>query len=472
MAKCESRNRSADGTEETVHDMGVTEDLASFIVETEYEAFSSAAIHEAKRAIRDYVGVALYGSQHEIGTKINRYVSRMVNGTGATLIGHGVCSPSGAALANGTFGHAIDYDDTFESIVLHPTSPIFPATLAMTELLEHNGEELLTGYLIGTEVAYRIGHATYPSHYEHGWHNTGTIGSFGATAAAASVAGLSVTETTHAFGIVGSGSSALKKNFGSMTKPLHAGHAAQIGLRSVLLAEDGFTADSAILDEKLGYGEVMTPDGSFAAESVTDDLGDSWGIMDNGFKPYPSGVITHAAMEALREVLVEEGLTEADVTSVTVTLDDAASEMLHHRSPENALEAKFSIEFCLAAVLREIDVGIQEFSDAYVTAADTREVIPKIHRAFEPNLFGEEYAGYGARIIVETESGEEFERSMRRAPGSQSNPIPDERWEQKFIECAGTVLPDETIEALHDAIFVLEEPGTLEQFVSILKNNQ
>lgn len=450
--------------------MGVTEDLATFIVETEYDAFSADAIHEAKRAIRDYVGVAFYGSHHEIGTKLHRYVSRMEAGDEATLIGYGASSPSGAALANGTFGHAIDYDDTFESIVLHPTSPIFPAALAMTEVSEKDGSELLTGYLLGTEVAYRIGHATYPSHYEHGWHNTGTIGSFGAAAAAASIGDLSIPETTNALGIVGSGSSALKKNFGSMTKPLHAGHAAQTGLRSVLLAEDGFTADTAILEDNLGYGEVMTPDGSFAPIAITDDLGASWGIMDNGFKPYPSGVITHAAMEALREVLLDEKLSEPDVTAVTVTLDDAASEMLHHKQPENALQAKFSIEFCLAAVLREIDVGIREFSDDYVTSEKTKEVISKIHRAFEPNLFGDDYAGYGARIIVETTSGEQIEHAMRRAPGSQSNPISDERWEAKFTECAGTVLSNVKIDKVHEAIFALEEPGSLDRFIKILQN--
>ncbi len=452
--------------------MGVTAELAEFIVKTEYDGIASDAVQEAKRAIRDYVGVAIYGSQHEIGAKMHRFISQMEDGNGSTLIGHGVSSPSGAALANGTFGHAIDYDDTFESIVLHPTSPIFPAALAMTEHAEKNGETLLTGYIIGTEVAYQIGHATYPSHYEHGWHNTGTIGSFGATAAAASVACLSITETINALGIAGSGSSALKKNFGSMTKPLHAGHAAQNGLRSAMLAANGFTADSAILEGKLGYGEVMTPDGSYSPESITDGIGESWGIKDNGFKPYPSGVITHAAMEALREVLLEERLTAPDVSAVTVTLDDAASEMLHHQRPENALQAKFSIEFCLAAVLREIDVGIREFSDEYVTSEETRAVIPKIHRAFEPNLFGEEYAGYGARVIVETESGDQFERSMRRAPGSQSNPVPEERWETKFTECARTVLSDKSIDTLHDAIFTLEEPDSFNQFISVLRTTE
>lgn len=448
--------------------MTVTDELAEFIVNTDFNDFPSETINEAKRAIRDYTGVALYGSHHTIGDKITTYITRMQPGEGATLIGHGVSSPSGAALGNGTFGHAIDYDDTFESIVLHPTSPIFPAAFATTELAGDAGIDLLTGYIIGTEVAYRIGHATYPGHYEHGWHNTGTIGAFGAAAAAASISNLSPTETCHALGIVGSGSSALKKNFGSMTKPLHAGHAAQIGLRGAILAGDGFTADTAILDGNLGYGEVMTPDGSFDPTTITDNDDGAWGISDNGFKPYPSGVITHAAMEALREVVIEHELDEPDVTEVTVTLDDAASEMLHHRQPANALQAKFSIEFCLAAILREKEVGITEFSDEYVTSEETQVTLSKIKRAFEPNLFDDNYAGYGARVIVETE-GDTYEREMRQAPGSPSNPLPEHRWKAKFTECAGTVLSDTNVDALHNAIFALDEDGAFDQFSSLLR---
>lgn len=430
-----------------------------------YEDVPLDVLEKAKTSIRDVIGVAIYGSQHEVGKRINQYVSRTSPGDGATVLGRGTASPPGAALANGTFAHAIDYDDTFESMVLHPSAPVFPAALAAAETVGATGRDLLTGYVLGVEAEFRVGHSVYPSHYDHGWHHTGTIGSFGATAAAASVLGLSEEATTNAFGIVASGSSALKKNFGSMTKPLHPGHAAQTGLRAAMLADDGFTADDAILDGEMGYGMVMSPDGSYDP-TIIEEGGETWGVLDNGFKPYPSGVISHAAMEATRRLVAENDLGPETVEQVTVTLDEAASEMLIHAKPENELQAKFSIEFCLAAVIREGDAGVLEFTDDYVTAPATRAVIERVDRDFKPNLFGDEFAGYGARVVIETTDGETHTAEERRAPGSPTNPLPESRWEAKFDDCVAPVLDDESRVAILEAIDNLEEPRSLDRLVT------
>ncbi|MFB6160224.1 MAG: MmgE/PrpD family protein [Haloferacaceae archaeon] len=448
--------------------MGETEELAEFVATTEYGDLPADALDAARTAIMDYVGVAVYGSEHEVGETVTSHVDRCMSGDEATLIGRGRASPTGAALANGAYGHAIDYDDTFESIVIHPSSPVFAATLAAAEVADATGEEALAGYVLGCDVAFRVGHATYPSHYEKGWHATGTVGSFGAAAAAASVLGLDAEATERAVGIVASGSSALKKNFGTMTKPLHAGHAAETGVRAALLADDGFTADGEILEGKLGYGEVMTSEDGYDPERVTRDLGEEWGVLDVGFKPYPSGVITHAAMEALREVVIEEDLVPEDVERVEVALDDAASEMLHHREPDDALQAKFSIEFCLAAVLRERDPGVHEFSDEYVTSEATRDVIAKVERAFEPNIFGGEFAGYGAKVTVETTDGETFTAEMRQAPGSPSNPVADERLRGKFVENVAARTDEAHAERLADAVAAVDEEGGLDRLLDEL----
>lgn len=446
-----------------------TTDALVDLTELTYDDFPSEAIDRAKASIRDVVGVAIYGSHHEVGTKIANYVDVGLPGEDATLLGRGTASAPGAALANGTFAHAIDYDDTFESIVLHPSAPVFPAALASAELVEASGRDLLTGYVVGVESAFRVGHSVYPSHYDHGWHNTGTIGSFGATAAAASIIGLSREQARFAFGIVASGSSSLKKNFGSMTKPLHPGHAAQIGLRAALLAQEGFTADEDIMDGDMGYGEVMSPNGEYDTAEIIEGR-DTWGILDNGFKPYPSGVISHAAMEAMRRLVLDEDLEPADVESVTVTLDEAASEMLIHAKPNNELQAKFSIEFCLAAILRERDAGVQEFTDEYVTAPETRAEIEKVERDFEPNLFGDEFAGYGARVAVVTKDGDEYVAEEKRGPGSPSNPLPEQRWVDKFNDCVEPVLGDGREDIL-EAIDSLEEEGSLERFLDAVKTS-
>jgi 2-methylcitrate dehydratase PrpD len=285
-----------------------TAELARFVEETSLTDVPEVVREKAKEAISDLVGVAVYGSHHDVGERVASYVDATFAAEGATVFGRGRASPPGAALANASFGHAVDYDDTFESIVLHPTSPVFSAALAAGEHAGATGTDILTAYVVGVEAAYRTGHSTYPEHYENGWHSTGTVGAFGAAAAAASVMGLSADQTCHAFGTTASGSSSLKKNFGTMTKPLHSGHAAQIGVRAAILAAEGFTADRSVFEGKIGYGTVMTPGGTYNPEELTRDLGDTWAVMDIGYKPYPSGVITHAAMDALREIVVDHDL--------------------------------------------------------------------------------------------------------------------------------------------------------------------
>lgn len=449
--------------------MGETAALAEHSVNIEYEDIPKETVEHAKRAIRDYLGVAVYGSHHEVGDQILGYVDRCMSGEEATVIGRGTASPTGAALANATFGHAIDYDDTFESIVIHPSSPVFGATLAAGEVADASGKDLITAYTAGCEAAYRVGHSTYPNHYQNGWHSTGTVGSFGSTAAAAHLLDLSVDETTAAFGIVASASSSLKKNFGTMTKPLHAGHAAETGVRSALLAAEGFTADDAILEGNIGYGEVMTTDGSYDSTDITEDLGEEWAVLDIGFKPHPSGVITHAAMDALRTLVIEHDLTPETVDRVTVALDDAASEMLHHANPDDALQAKFSIEFCLAAILREQKAGIHEFTDEYVNQPETKEVIAKIDRSFEETLFDAHYASYGARVTVETADGETLVKEVKHHPGSPNNPVSEDRLRAKFDECVLTVLSDDETAQLADVIADLENDGSVDDLIGLLR---
>ena len=445
--------------------MSETKALAECIVRTDFGNIPDDVNEKAKEAIVDMVGVALYGSQHEVGEQITSYVEAMAPGEGATLFGGGTASPAGAALANGTFGHAIDYDDTFESIVIHPTAPVFSAALAMSEAVGASGRDVLTGYAVGVEAAYRTGHSTYPSHYDNGWHSTGTAGSFGATAAAASVGDLSITETQHALGITASLSSSLKKNFGTMTKPLHPGHAAQMGIRATNLAGEGFTADPEIFEGDIGYGEVMTADDTYDSTEITEGLGDSWAVTDIGYKPYPSGVITHAAMDALRGLLIEHGLETDDIETVTVALDEAANEMLHHANPQTELEAKFSIEFCLAAVLREQDPGIHEFTDEYVTAPETKAQIQKVERDFKENLFGGNFANYAAQVDITTVDGEQYTAEEKYAPGSPNNPMSEERLRGKFDECAEVVLSESEASLVYDAITTLESEGALDQLL-------
>ncbi len=450
---------------------GETAALAEFVTETTAADVPASAFEDARIAIRDYLGVAVYGAHHGVGDRIAGHVDATMPGDDAVVLARGRASPTGAALANGTFGHAVDYDDTFESTVIHPTSPVFAAALAAVEHGDAtDATDLLTAYVVGCEVAFRVGHATFPSHYDNGWHSTGTIGSFGACAAAASALDLDTETTRRAFGVVASGSSSLKKNFGTMTKPLHAGHAAEMGLRAALLAARGWTSDQNALEGSLGYGEVMTVDDGYDPSAILDGLSapDPWAVADIGFKPYPSGVITHAAMDATRDLVRDHDLTLDRVERVVVTLDEAANEMLIHADAETELEAKFSIEFCLAAVLREGEAGVHEFTDEYVSAPETREAMASVERDFEVDLFGDEFAGYGARVVIETTDGDRYENAVRHAPGSPNNPVGEARLVAKFEEAAGAVYDDDGVAALRTAVEGLGEATTLDDLLAAL----
>ena len=451
--------------------MDETAVLAKFTEETTFDDIPTEVIDHSKTAIQDFVGVGVYGSHHGVGNRIHRYVGDHASGDHSTVFCRGSASVPGAALANGAFGHAIDYDDTFESIVIHPTSPICSAALAAAESSEASTHDLLTGYVVGCEVAFRVGHSTYPEHYQNGWHATGTIGTFGAAAAAGSVLDLDQSQLEYAFGIAASSSSSLKKNFGSMTKPLHAGHAAEMGVRAALLAQDGFTADDAVLEGDLGYGEVMTVRDGYDPSEITEGLGESWSVTDIGYKPYPSGVITHAAMDAMRELVHDHDLDPGSVDRISVTLEEAASEMLIHSQPEDALQAKFSIEFCLAAILREGEAGIHEFTDEYVDEPETRRTIEKVERSFEEDLFGDDFAGYGAVVRVETTTGETLRAEERFAPGSPNNPVSEERLREKFFECVETRMDHARAEELEDVVRTLDEERPVSEFTEFLASS-
>jgi 2-methylcitrate dehydratase PrpD len=438
--------------------MSETEELAEFVVRTTYDDFPNDAVEKAKLAIRDYVGVAIHGSGQEIGDIVTEYVECTSPGDTATVVGRSSASPVGAALANGTFGHAIDYDDTFETAVIHPTSPIFSAALAAGETVDATTRDALTGYVVGAEVAYNIEQAISPPHYQNGWHSTGTTGSFGATAAVGSVLGLDADEIQRAFGVVASASSSIRKNFGSMTKPLHAGHAAQMGLRAGLLSRAGFTADERIFEGDLGYGSVMVPDDGYDPTALTEGLRDEeWAVTDIAFKPFPSGALTHAPMEALLRLVEREDLSPDDVESITVMVDDSTEGVLLHEAPSDALQAKFSLEYCLALILCERRATIREFTDDYVDSPHIRSELTKVERQYLEELFEGDYDRRACRLRVTLTDGTTFEEAERFTPGGPTNPIADERLERKFYRCVESVADTETGDEIHEAIENLHE---------------
>ncbi|WP_436933801.1 MmgE/PrpD family protein [Halovenus marina] len=448
--------------------MDETEQLARFAAELDAASIPDDVLDRARVQIADTIGVALHTTTQPYGEQIRSYVDTAMSGDAVTVLGGGAASPTGGAFANGAFAHANDYDDTFESIIIHPSASVVPAAFAVAETTEADAETLLTGYVAGIETTFRVGHATYPGHYTNGWHSTGTIGSFGAAAAAATVFGFDTAELQRAFGVVASGSSALLRNAGTMMKPVHPAHAARMGVEAALLVREGITADEQILSGERGYGAVMTPDDSYDPEPITDGLGSEWAARDLGIKPYPCGRIMHAAMEELRELRQEQQLQAENVESIVVALDDAASDVMTYERPTDEFEARASIEFGLAAVLRAGDAGVDEFTTEYITDERTRAVMERVERDFEANLFGDGFGNYGAKLVVTTTEGERFERERRQIPGSPDDPLSESRRFEKFRNCAEGALDAEAIRQAYDAIVGLGGESDVDDVLALV----
>jgi 2-methylcitrate dehydratase PrpD len=450
--------------------MDETAHLADHVAATTLEDAPDDAVARAKTAIRDVVGLALHGSGHETGALVADHLAALGGDGTATAVGHGVTDPVRAAFATGAFAHVLNYDDTFESVVIHPSTTAFPAALAAAETAGGTGRGLLAGYLVGLDASHRVGRAVAPTHWLRGWHATATVGTLGATAAAASVFGLDADATRRAFGVAASFASGLKRNIGTQTNPIHCGHAAGNGVEAALLARNGAGADPSILRGTYGFGTLATGGEGYDPAAVTDpDV--AWAVRDLAFKPYPSGVVTHAAMEALRAIVDREDLAPDDVARITATVDEGVMDTIDQNDPQTATEATVSYEFCLAAVLRERDPGLAAFTDGYVRAPETRAQMAKVGLDPRPDPFGEHIAeaSYGARVAVETTDGRQFAETVLETPGGPSNPLSEARLRAKFDECAGTVLDPAAADRVADAIDRLDTAGGLGGFLRAVR---
>src|SRR5216684_578190 len=251
-------------TAATSHDVSLTDYVAGFVVATRAQDIPADVAHLGKRSVLDGIGLALAGAASQTGNITRRYLAALgiANEGGSTVIGSDLRLPARfAAFANGVSIHADDYDDTQLAIAMdrvyglltHPTAPVLPAVLALAERDRRSGLDLMTAYQVGVEVECKVAEAILPRHYQHGFHTTGTVGTIGAAAAAAKLLGLDRDATRRALSICATQASGLRENFGTMTKPFHAGHAAEGGVVAAELAKLGLTASPNGLEADRGF---------------------------------------------------------------------------------------------------------------------------------------------------------------------------------------------------------------------------
>ncbi|MFW6125733.1 MAG: MmgE/PrpD family protein [Chloroflexota bacterium] len=447
--------------------MGVTDELARFIVESSFDGMPTQATETAKRAILDCFGVTLAGAATPEGAIMRTFVDEVGGHPKSTVIGSGTrTSPPWAAFANGTMGHAEDFDDSAYPMLGHPRIPVLPAVLALGEPRRGAGRDVLEAYIVGFEVESKLGRALIPSgHYQRGWHATGTLGTMGAAAASAKMLGLDRQQTKMALGIAASQVSGIRQNFGTMTKPFHAGHAARSGVVAAMLAEKGFTAHDSIIEEQLGFCNVFKGDTPYNPSDITSGLGETFEIVDSGiaFKLYPSCHETHDAINSALELRRQYALRPDDMKSVDYTVSELIQTVAFYTEPTTGLQGKFSIEYCIARALHDGRVALDDFTNGKVNEPDVRQTMKKIRRHLDPSIRGLS----GTEMVIKLTDGREVRyRSSEILKGFPQQPLSPEELQAKYSNCARLVLPAEHVER---SLRLLESLDRVEDITELME---
>ncbi len=449
--------------------MRATSAIAEFIAKSRWEDCPAEAVDAARRAILDCLGVMLAGSV-EAAARIVTDVARSEGGVPlATVVGTPLRTGAvWAALANGTAAHALDFDDTNFAMMGHPTAPVLSAALAAGELALVDGRALVHAFLLGFEVETTLAEVLNPPHYEKGFHATGTLGAMGAATAVARLLGLDAMQTRAALALAASQASGLKENFGTMTKPFHAGHAGRTGVLSALLAREGFTASAQALEGPQGYFAVLGA--GKRDERALDTLGAPWKILKTGVavKPYPSCACTHSIIDSTLELRRTHAITPEQVAEVTVGVGASVPRILIHSNPRSGLEAKFSGEFSAAAALCEGRVGIATFHDDKTEDPAIKAVMKRVRVVVDPEIPGEGDQHVWTRVTLRLRDGREVGIAPRAVPGHPGSPLSLDQLREKFRDCARIVLPEDRVESVRQMVEGLDGCPDLRSLTAIL----
>ena len=429
--------------------MTVALTLAERIGSVRFEALPPEAVHWARVAILDTVGCTLAGADEPCA----RIVGRVAGSAGPSVV-FGTGRRVGAldaALINGTASHALDYDDCSDTLGGHPSAPILPALFALADTRAVDGKAFVAAYVSGWETETRIARGVNFYHYEKGWHPTATLGVFGATAACCHLLGLAPDATATALGLAASFSSGVKANFGTMTKPLHVGHCSRNGLLAAQLAAEGFTANAGALEHRQGFLHVFNGEGNFDAEAILRDWGQPWDIVLPGvaIKQYPCCGSTHPAIDAMLALVREHGLTPAMVERVDSWTHPRRLAHTNRPDPQSELDAKFSVQYCLARALLDGRVSLEHFEGDSFRAPEISALLPRIHAAPHAEMSMASTEHFGAEVRVTLKDGQVLTAKVARPLGrGPANPLPAELLEAKFLNCATRVLSGELAEKL------------------------
>ncbi len=459
---------------------GLTQAVARFVVGTDYAKLPAEVIELGKKSILDGLGLALAGSRAKSGAIVEKYLSTLGLAAGAgTVIGTALRLPVRfAAFANGVAIHADDFDDTQLSsapdrvygLLTHPTVPVLPGALAQAEADNRGGRDLLLAYHLGVEVECKIAEAIHPRHYQAGFHSTGTCGPFGGAVALAKLRGLDANGVCRALGVAGAQSSGLRENFGTMTKPFQAGHAAEGGVLAADLAALGWTAAEDILEAARGF--FSAAGGGFDPALIVGKLGEPWVFQNPGIsiKPHPSGSLTHPGMTEMARLVRENRLRPEQIERVEAGTNHNMPNALIHHQPKTELQAKFSMEFCLAALIATGGkAGLAEFTDEFVNRPDIQELMRRVHFYVNPEAEAAGYDKMTTIIEIVLKDGRKITGRADFGKGSPQSPMSYDEVADKFRGCAEYARwPQDRAERIVNLVRKLETLTSVRELTALL----
>ena len=431
--------------------MNVTRRLSQMVAETRIADVPELALQRATVAVMDFFACAVVGSLQTTGRTIVDFVRELGSQGRSTVIGSNLAlAAPDAALANGTLGHAIDYDDVTFRMIGHPGVTILPAILALAEARDATTQDVLLAYVVGYETANKLGSILNVGHSDIGWHPTGTLGTLGAAAGAAKMLRLNVEQAERAFGMAGSMAAGIRQNFGTDTKPFHAGRAAQNGTVAAMLAERGFTADHDVFEGKWGFFHLFSGPSGCDPSSLLAHLANPWEIVDPGFatKVYPSCASTHTGIDSMLRLVNDHDVRPDQVEKIDIGVVHITPKFLIHNDPHTGLEGKFSMQYCLSRALLDRSIRIPHFTDSAVQEPQVRALMAKVNMYIDPAV-NDGWKSDKPRPVILTvtlKDGRKLSQRTDFPTGSAENPVGLDRIEEKYRDCVGMAFDRERVE--------------------------
>lgn len=442
--------------------MTIVEKIVSFARSTNYESIPNEIKKLAYISLIDYIAVTISGAATKEAETIDRYIRHHMSNQECCIIGKKQkASVEDAALCNGTYAHAQDFDDA--SLIGHPSAVLYSAAFSTAEYSNSSGKDLLRAYIIGYEVTLKIADSLMPKLTANGWHGTSVFCTIGAAIVSGILLGLSDEELKNALGIAASKASGLMANFGTITKPYHTGMSARNGIECALLAKCGVTSSEHAIE---GYAQAFA---QIKLDANQIYFGDDWAIYkrDPLIKKYPCCSAAHTALDAVVELKTKYSIICNQVHHIDVCVPKFTLNNLIYSSPCNDSQARFSMQYCIAEILRYDKLNLGSFTDQKISDKTTQALMKKVYMHEGEDFVLTPYIDNEPAIVtVVLENGNKFAQRVDFARGTVVNPLSDAEIFEKFRYCTNAYLTEDEQVKLYN---LLQRIADEKNIISILQ---